>query len=75
MMLPAILLAVTSGALFPAVATYRYDASLNGRPIGVWSVSVKNSGDAFEVDETSSATIAGMQLAATAALVLGPDLA
>lgn len=75
-MLPAMLLAaVAASAAFPAPGTYRYAASLGGQRIGEWSVSVKPSDGGTEIDENSSASFSGMQLAATASLVLGPDLA
>lgn len=72
----AILLAATGGSpAFPAPGTYRYSASLAAQPIGQWSVSVKQDASDTQIDETSSASVMGMQLAATASLVLGPDLA
>ncbi len=75
-MLAAILLAAgTASAPFPAVGTYRYAASMSGQRLGEWSVTVKPANDGTEVDENSSATFAGMQLTATASLVLGADLA
>jgi hypothetical protein len=75
-MLPPILLAaVAAGVLFPAPGTYRYSASLGAQRIGEWTVSVKPNGADTEVDENSSASVAGMQLSATATLVLGADLA
>ncbi len=76
MILPCVLLAAAiTGSPFPAPGTYRYSASLSGQNIGVWSVSVKPDGANIEVDENSSASLAGMSVSATAALVLGPDLA
>jgi hypothetical protein len=75
-MLPTILLAaVTASAAFPAPGTYRYAASLGGQRVGEWSVTVKSDTGDTEVDENSSASIGGMALSATAALVLGSDLA
>ncbi len=75
-MLPAmLLLAVAASAVFPAPGTYRYSASLSGQRIGEWSVSVKPSDGGSEIDENSTASFAGMQLAATASLVLAADLA
>jgi hypothetical protein len=75
-MLPAILLAAAAaGAVFPAPGTYRYSASLGAQRIGEWTASVKSSGENTEIDESSSASFAGMQLGARASLVLGPDLA
>ena len=76
MILPSVLLAAAiTGAPFPEPGTYRYSASLSGQNIGVWSVSVKPDGADTEVDENSSAALAGMSVSATASLVLGPDLA
>ena len=75
-MLPTILLAVAAASsIFPAPGTYRYTAALSGQRIGEWSVSVKGDESGTEIDESSAASFAGMQLAATASLVLGPDLA
>ncbi|MBV8345480.1 MAG: hypothetical protein JO190_10920 [Candidatus Eremiobacteraeota bacterium] len=73
-MLAAMLVAALGGALFPAPGTYRYTASMNGQPIGSWSVSVTAGATQTTLDETSSAQVLGMQLAGTASLVLGPDL-
>jgi hypothetical protein len=73
-MLPTLLLAAVT-ALFPPAGTYRYSASLGPQRIGEWTVSVKPNGADIEVDENSSAALMGMQLTATAALVLGSDLA
>jgi hypothetical protein len=66
--------AVASAVAFPAAGTYSYAASLNGEPVGNWSVSVKGLQSGTEVDENSSASLMGMQLAAQAALVLSGDL-
>ncbi len=75
MLLPALLLAaVAANPTFPAPATYRYAATLGGQPIGEWTATVQNRSGQNEVDENSSAMFAGMQLAATASLVLGADL-
>jgi hypothetical protein len=71
----AIVLAAATGAVFPAPGTYRYSASLGAQRVGQWSVTVKTNGPNTEIDETSSASVSGMQLAATASLILGPDLA
>ncbi len=70
-----LLLAVGASPGFPAPGTYRYSASLSGQRIGEWSVSVKPSDGGSEIDESSTGSFSGMQLAATASLVLGPDLA
>ncbi|MBV8491740.1 MAG: hypothetical protein JO199_14535 [Candidatus Eremiobacteraeota bacterium] len=67
--------AIAAGPVFPPPATYRYAATLGGQPIGDWSASVKPTGTGIEIDENSTALFAGMQLAATATLVLGPDFA
>jgi hypothetical protein len=74
-MLLAILVAALGGALFPAPGTYRYTASISGQPIGSWSVTVASGAAQTTIDESSNANVMGMQLAATASLVLGPDLA
>jgi len=64
-----------TGAAFPPPATYRYTGSMGGQRIGSWSVSVTRDVARTEIDETSSASILGMPLSATASLVLGPDFA
>ncbi len=74
-MLPAMLLAVVASAAFPAPGTYRYSATLGGQRLGEWSVSVKASDRGTEIDENSTAAFAGMAVAATASLMLGPDFA
>lgn len=74
-MLFALFLAAVTGALFPAPGTYRYTASMSGQPIGAWSVTVATGAAQTTVDESSTAQVMGMQLGATASLVLGPDLA
>jgi len=71
----AMLLAALSGAPFPAPGTYRYTASMSGQPVGSWSVSVTQDAAQTTIAESSNANVMGMQLAATASLVLGPDLA
>jgi hypothetical protein len=70
-----VLAAVAGAPAFAPPGTYRYSASLNGQSIGTWTASVKSGDAGPEVDESSNATFAGMQMAATATLVLGPDLA
>jgi hypothetical protein len=74
-MLAALMLAAVTGAVFPAPGTYRYTASMGGQAIGSWSVSVSQDAAQTEIDESSNASLMGMQLAATAALALGTDLA
>ncbi len=74
-LLATILLAAGAGASFPPAGEYRYAASMGGQSIGGWSVSVKEQAGGAQVDETSTATIAGMQMSATASLSLGSDLA
>jgi hypothetical protein len=75
-MLATILLAaVAAGPIFPAAGTYRYNATLHQQRIGEWTASVKAGSGTTEVDESSTASLGGMQLAATASLVLGADLA
>lgn len=69
------LLAALSGVAFPAPGTYRYTASMSGQPVGAWSVSVTQDAAQTTIAESSNASVMGMQLAATASLVLGPDLA
>jgi hypothetical protein len=73
-MLAVMLAAAVGSALFPAPGTYRYTASMSGQPIGALSVSVSADAAQTTIDESSSAQVLGMQLAATATLVLGPDL-
>ncbi|MBV8067031.1 MAG: hypothetical protein JO113_03560 [Candidatus Eremiobacteraeota bacterium] len=70
-----LLAAVAAGPLFPPPGTYRYAATLGGQRIGDWTASVKAANIGVELDENSAAIFAGMQLAATATLVLGADLA
>jgi hypothetical protein len=70
-----LLVAATGSAAFPAPGTYRYSASLGSQRVGEWTVGVKGENSNTEIDENSSASISGMQLSATASLVLGPDLA
>lgn len=73
--LPALLLAtVAANSTFPAPGTYRYAATLGEQHIGVWSATVRAAPGDTAVDENSSAMFAGMQLAATASLVLASDL-
>jgi hypothetical protein len=74
-MLSLIFVAGLVAANFPPAATYRYTASMAGAPIGSWSVTVSSSGGSTQLQENSAATIAGMQLSASATLALGPDLA
>jgi hypothetical protein len=74
-MFSALLLAALSGTPFPAAGTYRYTASMSGQPVGSWSVSVTRDAAQTTIAESSNANVMGMQLAATASLVLGPDLA
>ncbi|HEV3090810.1 MAG TPA: hypothetical protein VGX91_05115 [Candidatus Cybelea sp.] len=66
---------VAAVAAFPPSGTYNYDAALNGSPVGRWSVAVKSGQNGSEVDETSTATLAGLALSAQAALVLDVNLA
>ena len=74
-MLATLLLAALTGAAFPSPGTYRYTASMGGQTIGSWSVTVSQAAAQTQIDENSSANVMGMQLAATASLVLGADLA
>ena len=69
-----LLVAAAPNAAFPGPGTYRYDATLGGQHIGVWSATVQNGPGNTEVDESSTAMFAGMPLAATASLALAPDL-
>jgi hypothetical protein len=69
------ILAAVTGAGFPPPGTYRYTASMAGQTIGSWSVTIARDAADTEIDETTSATVMGMQLSATASLVLGSDLA
>ncbi len=73
-MLPGLMLAAAATAMFPAQGTYRYTASLNGQSVGQWAVNVKRDGIGTEIDESSAASIGGMEASATATLMLGPDL-
>jgi hypothetical protein len=70
-----LLAAAASGVGFPAPGSYRYSASMGAQRIGEWTVSVKAQNADTEIEENSSASVAGMQLTATASLVLGADLA
>ncbi|MGA9943709.1 MAG: hypothetical protein WBE79_11085 [Candidatus Cybelea sp.] len=74
-MIATLLIAALTGTPFPAQATYRYTGSMAGQRVGSWSVSVTHDPAQTQIDETSSASIFGMPLAATASLVLGPDYA
>jgi hypothetical protein len=75
-MIAALMLAALgAGTLFPAAGTYRYSAAMNGQNVGAWSVTVRDATGGIEVDEDSTASVMGMQLAAKATLLLGPDLA
>jgi hypothetical protein len=73
-MLLTMLLAALTGSAFPPPATYRYTGSMSDQKVGSWSVSVTRDTDRAEIDETSSASIFGMPMSATASLVLAPDL-
>lgn len=73
-MLATILLAAAP-VVFLAPGTYRYAATMGGQRIGDWTATVESTNGNTQIDENSSATFAGMQLAATASLVLGRDLA
>ena len=59
---------------FPPAGTYSYAASCNGEAVGKWSVNVKSAQAGPEIDENSTASLMGMQLAAQAALMLSADL-
>jgi hypothetical protein len=72
-MFSTFLLAALTGTSFPPSATYRYTGSMAGQRVGSWSVSVTHDPDQTQINETSSASIFGMPLAATASLVLGSD--
>ena len=74
-MLSWLFLAAIAAAPFPPAGAYRYSASMGGQAIGAWSVTVAGDPSRAEIDENSSATMFGMQVSATAALVLGPNLA
>jgi hypothetical protein len=75
MLATLVLAALGAAAVFPAPGAYRYTASMAGQSVGSWSVTVTNGGDSTTIAEESRASIGGLQLAATASLVLGPDLA
>ncbi|MGA8575639.1 MAG: hypothetical protein WB609_08165 [Candidatus Cybelea sp.] len=70
-----LLAAVAGASPFPAAGEYRYSASMAGQNIGGWSISVRDRDGGMQIDETSSASFAGMQMSATASLALGADLA
>ena len=74
-MIPGLVFAALASTAFPPSATYRYTGALGGQQIGSWSVTVTGNAQAEQLKETSSASIYGMPLAATATLVLGPDFA
>lgn len=74
-MLSTLVLAALSGGAFPPPATYRYTGSMSGERVGSWSVSVTDDAQGAVIAESSSASVFGMPLAATATLTLGPDLA
>ena len=67
--------AAAASSLFPPAGSYSYTAAMNGQPIGKWAVTVKSGASSTEVNENSAASIMGMSVSATAALMLGPDLA
>jgi hypothetical protein len=73
-MLVTLLLAAVVGAGFPPAAAYSYAATLNGEPVGRWSVTVKAAPSGAEIDESSAASLAGLQVSAQAALLLASDL-
>src|SRR5580700_3405707 len=75
-LLATMLLAALAGTTpFPAAGEYRYSASMAGQNIGGWSISVRDQNGGMQIDETSSASFAGMQMSANASLALGSDLA
>jgi hypothetical protein len=71
----SLVLAATGGLNFPPPGDYRYTASMSGQNVGSWAVSVTRNATDTEIDETSSASVMGMQLSATAVLTLSADLA
>lgn len=73
--LAALLIAAAGATAFPSAGTYRYSASLGSQRIGEWSVTVKTRNGDTEVDESSAASVSGMQLTATASLLLDANLA
>ncbi|MBV8726071.1 MAG: hypothetical protein JO350_12135 [Candidatus Eremiobacteraeota bacterium] len=73
-MLSALLLAAGVGAAFPSAGVYRYTATMSGENIGSWSVNVTQDASHAQIDENSNASVMGLQVSATASLVLGPDL-
>jgi hypothetical protein len=73
-MLTFLFAAVAATVAFPASGAYNYTASMSGQPIGQWSVNVKRSDSATELDENSQASLMGMTISAKATLLLGADL-
>lgn len=47
---------------------------MSGQPVGTWSVTVKGASTGNEVDESSAASLYGIQLSARATLALNDDL-
>lgn len=74
-MFSCLFLAAVTALPFPSAGAYHYAASMGGQAIGSWSVTVAGDPSRAEIDENSSAAVLGMQVSATAALTLGPDLA
>ena len=74
-MFATLVLAALTGATFPPPQTYHYTGSLGGQRVGSWSVNVTNDSQHTVVAESSSASVFGMPLSATATLTLGADLA
>jgi hypothetical protein len=75
MLASLLLAAIASGApAFPPAGSYSYTASYNGEPVGKWSLTVKGAQAGPELDESSTASLMGMQLAAQAVLTLSADL-
>jgi hypothetical protein len=73
-MLSGLILAAMTTATFPPAGVYRYTASMGGQTIGSWSVNIVRDTTNTEIDESSTATVMGMNVSAAAALLLGPDL-
>lgn len=69
------LAALAAGSPFLTPGTYQYTALLNGQPAATSTITVAHTGNATNIDEDSSGSLAGMHLSGKATMVLGADLA